>query len=102
MRGPTGVVNDALQDGNEIASKVVSYLSSTQRNTSTNTNNNTGNRESSLIDLPPELTSKQARVVDYKGWKKINDKEVKDGEALGKIRLKIENVEEMLQTAEST
>ena len=42
------------------------------------------------------LSEKQTRAVNYDGWKKIDEAEVKRGEPKGKPREKFTRIEEML------
>ena len=52
-------------------------------------------------DVEELLKQKNVRFVSKEGWMRINEEEIKRGEAVGKIRSKIKSVQEMIEIAGS-
>jgi ferredoxin--NADP+ reductase len=79
-RGPTGVIGSNKSDSSEVIKLLISNLT-TPKNSQ---------------DLLPILSSRNINYISQKGWEQINSAEISAGEALGKPRLKITDIQEML------
>ncbi|KAF9423481.1 hypothetical protein BGZ94_008266 [Podila epigama] len=87
-RGPIGVIVSTMADAYQTADVIISDWKNGQAML------NTKNNDASIMDV---LRSKGHRVVTYKDWKKVEQKEFERGAKLGKPREKYLTVDEMLK-----
>ena len=79
-RGPSGVIGTNKSDSSEVIKLLISNLT-TPKNSQ---------------DLLEILSSRNITYISQKGWEQINNAEISAGEALGKPRVKITDIQEML------
>lgn len=79
-RGPTGVIGTNKSDSSEVITLLISNLK-TPKNSR---------------DLLEILSSRNITYISQKGWEQINNAEISAGEAQGKPRVKITDIQEML------
>ncbi|TSL04198.1 NADPH:adrenodoxin oxidoreductase, mitochondrial [Bagarius yarrelli] len=90
-RGPTGVIATTMNDSFETARILVKDMESGPLDLSVN---KAGSQEITML-----LQTRGVKPVSFSEWEKINSEEVRRGEALGKPREKVLDVEEMLKIA---
>jgi ferredoxin--NADP+ reductase len=79
-RGPSGVIGTNKSDSSEVIKLLISNLT-TPKNSQ---------------DLLEILSSRNITYISQRGWEQINNAEISAGEALGKPRVKITDLQEML------
>ena len=79
-RGPSGVIGTNKSDSSEVIKLLISNLT-TPKNSQ---------------DLLEILSSRNITYISQRGWEQINNAEISAGEALGKPRVKITDIQEML------
>jgi ferredoxin--NADP+ reductase len=79
-RGPSGVIGTNKSDSSEVIKLLISNLT-TPKNSQ---------------DLLEILSSRNITYISQRGWEQINNAEISAGEALGKPRVKITDMQEML------
>jgi ferredoxin--NADP+ reductase len=79
-RGPSGVIGTNKSDSSEVIKLLISNLT-TPKNSQ---------------DLLEILGSRSINFISQRGWEQINNAEISAGEALGKPRVKITDMQEML------
>ena len=79
-RGPTGVIGTNKSDSSEVVQLLISNLT-TPKNSR---------------DLLEILSSRNIAYISQRGWEQINNAEISAGEAQGKPRVKITDIQEML------
>lgn len=89
-RGPQGVIPANRTDALAVAELIVADLS-----------HGADCGKTGAIGLDRLLAERQARVVDFAGWQKINAAEIARGASLGRPREKLTRLEEMLAAANS-
>jgi ferredoxin--NADP+ reductase len=87
-RGPSGVIGTNKKDGQEAAGSVLA------------------DAEAGVLNAPPRdddilelLEERGAEPVDWEGWGRIDEQEVKAGEESGRPRVKLARYEELLGAA---
>jgi ferredoxin--NADP+ reductase len=79
-RGPSGVIGTNKSDSSDVIKLLISNLTTPRKGQ----------------DLLEKLSSRNVTFVSQKGWEQINNAEISAGEALGKPRVKITDLQEML------
>ena len=79
-RGPSGVIGTNKSDSSDVIKLLISNLTTPRKGQ----------------DLLEILSSRNVTFVSQKGWEQINNAEISAGEALGKPRVKITDLQEML------
>jgi ferredoxin--NADP+ reductase len=79
-RGPSGVIGTNKSDSSDVIKLLISNLT-------------TPRKSQDLLEI---LSSRNVTFVSQKGWEQINNAEISAGEALGKPRVKITDLQEML------
>ena len=79
-RGPSGVIGTNKSDSSDVIKFLISNLTTPRKGQ----------------DLLEILSSRNVTFVSQKGWEQINNAEISAGEALGKPRVKITDLQEML------
>jgi ferredoxin--NADP+ reductase len=79
-RGPSGVIGTNKSDSSDVIKLLISNLTTPRK----------------AQDLLEILSSRDITFVSQKGWEAINNAEISAGEALGKPRVKITDLQEML------
>ena len=79
-RGPSGVIGTNKSDSSDVIKLLISNLTTPRK----------------AQDLLEILSSRDVTFVSQKGWEQINNAETSAGEALGKPRVKITDLQEML------
>ena len=79
-RGPSGVIGTNKSDSSDVIKLLISNLTTPRKGQ----------------DLLEILSSRNVTFVSQKGWERINNAEISAGEALGKPRVKITDLQEML------
>ena len=79
-RGPIGVIGTNKSDSSDVVKLLISNLTTPRKGQ----------------DLLEILSSRNVTFVSQKGWEQINNAEISAGEALGKPRVKITDLQEML------
>lgn len=79
-RGPSGVIGTNKSDSSDVIKLLISNLTTPRK----------------AQDLLEILSSRDITFVSQKGWEQINNAETSAGEALGKPRVKITDLQEML------
>ena len=79
-RGPSGVIGTNKSDSSDVIKLLISNLT-TPKNSQ---------------DLLEILSSRNITYISQRGWEQINNAEISAGEALGKPRVKITDLQEML------
>ena len=79
-RGPSGVIGTNKSDSSEVIKLLISNLT-TPKNSQ---------------DILEILSSRNITYISQRGWEQINNAEISAGEALGKPRVKITDLQEML------
>jgi ferredoxin--NADP+ reductase len=83
-RGPSGVIGTNKSDASEVVKLLIEDLDPEPKNGGDIT-----------VVIPQTL-----RIIDQSGWSKINAAEVAAGEAVGKPRVKVVNIEKLIALAE--
>ena len=79
-RGPSGVIGTNKSDSSDVIKLLISNLTTPRK----------------AQDLLEILSSRDITFISQKGWEQINNAEISAGEALGKPRVKITDMQEML------
>jgi ferredoxin--NADP+ reductase len=79
-RGPSGVIGTNKSDSSDVIKLLISNLTTPRKGQ----------------DLLEILSSRNVTFISQKGWEQINNAEISAGEALGKPRVKITDLQEML------
>uniref|UniRef100_A0AAY5ED11 NADPH:adrenodoxin oxidoreductase, mitochondrial n=1 Tax=Electrophorus electricus TaxID=8005 RepID=A0AAY5ED11_ELEEL len=90
-RGPTGVIATTMNDSFDTARIILNDLEAGTLDMSIH--------KPGAQDITALLKARGVREVSFSEWEKINSEEVRRGEALGKPREKLLDVEEMLAVA---
>lgn len=90
-RGPTGLIGSNKPDGAETAAAMLADVGSTRPAVEP---------EPAAIDAA--LAARGVRVVDFAGWKRLDQVEVERGRAAGRPRVKLAAIAEMLATLDAT
>jgi ferredoxin/flavodoxin---NADP+ reductase len=90
-RGPSGVIGTNKKDGQEAAGSVLADAEAGVLNDPP--------RDDDILDL---LEERGAEPVDWEGWGRIDEQEVRAGEESGRPRVKLARYEELLDAARST
>ena len=79
-RGPSGVIGTNKSDSSEVIKLLISNLT-------------TPKNSQDILDI---LSSRDITYISQRGWEQINNAEISAGEVLGKPRVKITDLQEML------
>jgi len=79
-RGPSGVIGTNKSDSSDVIKLLISNLTTPRK----------------AQDLLEILSSRDITYISQRGWEQINNAEISAGEALGKPRVKITDLQEML------
>jgi adrenodoxin-NADP+ reductase len=90
-RGPTGIIGTNAVDADDTVASIVEDLTSEALNTQQHKHGAAGLQE--LLD------ARGAQIVDLEGWQRIDAAELAAGQAAGKVREKVVDVQEMLRLA---
>lgn len=88
--GPTGVILTTMSNAFEVAEKIIHDLQS---------ENLCEENKNGFNDIKQILENKNVQVVDWKGWKRIDEFEKENGVKRGKPREKIVDIKQMLEIA---
>lgn len=95
-RGPTGIIGTNLIDAEDTVVSIVQDVESGTLGGGRGSGEGTDDPQRLLREL---LVQRNARVVDARGWERINAEEVARGKVIGKAREKLTRVEDMLAVA---
>jgi len=87
-RGPSGKIGTNLADANDVVDAIVEDCN--------NAVISPGDKQGDLAEL---LRQRGVAVVDFQAWQRIDEAEVREGEATGKVRRKFDRVDDMLRVA---
>lgn len=93
-RGPRGVIVDTTSDAYETAQRLCTDLS--------DGSNQDSSKKKGSEQIMKILRDRNVRVVDKKGWAKIDEEEKRKGRESGKPREKFRSIDEMLNVAFSS
>jgi ferredoxin--NADP+ reductase len=84
-RGPSGVIGTNKSDSTEVIHRLVESLGVPKNE----------------ADMLPLLRERGVKVIEQSGWMKINESELSQGVLQGRPRVKVTDVDEMLEIAQS-
>jgi ferredoxin--NADP+ reductase len=84
-RGPSGVIGTNKSDSTEVIHRLVESLGVPKNK----------------ADMLPLLKERGVKVIEQSGWMKINESELSQGVLQGRPRVKVTDVDEMLEIAQS-
>jgi len=84
-RGPSGVIGTNKSDSTEVMHRLVESLGVPKN----------------MADMLPLLKERGVKVIEQSGWMKINESELSQGVLQGRPRVKVTDVDEMLEIAQS-